>query len=139
MKIGEINKQEMQSKIYKKQDQRCSIWLEQNLTPRKTSALMSMLEQTIENKAWKAASGLNECFKCRLCGKQKETVQNRLAGCKTIASSEYITRHNRAQNCNGCILGKDIQFVKKECEIVPGKMVKGTCFGEFSSKAGVGL
>jgi len=74
LKIGGINKQEMQSKIYKKQEQRCSIWLEQNLTPRKTSALMSMLEQTIENKAWKAARGLNECFKCRLCDDKKKLL-----------------------------------------------------------------
>ena len=33
------SKKEMQSEIYKKQDKKCHIWLEQNLTPRKTSAL----------------------------------------------------------------------------------------------------
>ena len=33
------NKKEMQSEIYKKQDKKCHIYLEQNLTPRKTSAL----------------------------------------------------------------------------------------------------
>ena len=56
---------------------------------------MSMLEQMIETRAWKAARGLTECCKCRLCDEQKETVQQHLlAGCKTIASSEYLTRHN---------------------------------------------
>ena len=85
----------MQSEIYKKQDWKCHIWLEHNLTPRKTSAMMSMLEQMIETRAWKAARGLTECCKCRSCGEQKKTVQHVLPGCKTIASSEYIMRYNR--------------------------------------------
>ena len=97
-----------------------------------------MLEQIIETRAWKAARGHNECCKCRLCGQQKETVQHLLAGCKTIASSEYVIRQQSA-NGDGRFLGKGIQFVRYECEIVPGKMVNGTCFGEFSRKAGVGL
>ena len=70
------------------------MWL--YVTPRKTSAIMSMLEQMIETRAWKAARGLTEWCKCRLCGEQKETVQHILAGCKTIASSEYVIRHKRA-------------------------------------------
>ena len=72
----DYHQKEMQSEIYKKQDQKCNIWLEQNLTPRKTSAIMSMLEQLIETRARKAARGLTECCKCRLCGEQKETVQH---------------------------------------------------------------
>ena len=43
----------MQSEIYKKQDKKCNIWLKQNLTPRKTSAIVSLTEQVIETKAWK--------------------------------------------------------------------------------------
>ena len=81
-KEEDYHQKEMQSEIYKKQDQKCNIWLEQNLTPKKTSAIMSMLEQMIETRAWKAARGLTESCKCRLCGDKKDTVQHLLAGCK---------------------------------------------------------
>ena len=42
----EYLQKEMQSEIYKKQDHKCNIWLEQNLTPR--SWIMRMVEQMIE-------------------------------------------------------------------------------------------
>ena len=84
----------MQSEISNKQDKKCNIWLEQNLTPRKTSAIMSVIEQMVETRAWKKVRGLIENSQCRLCKEQREAVQHLLAGCK--ASSEYLARHNRA-------------------------------------------
>ena len=41
----------MKSEIYKKQDNKCNIWLEKNLAQRKTLASMSMIELLIEAKA----------------------------------------------------------------------------------------
>ena len=64
----------MHSKIYKKQHKKCNVWLEQNLTPRKTSAIMQMLEQMIETKVWKEVRGLTENSQCRLLKEQRETV-----------------------------------------------------------------
>ena len=83
-------------KYTKKQDKKCNIWLEQNLTPRKTSANMLVLEHMVETRAWKEVRGLTENSQCRLCEAQRETVQHLLAGCKVLASSEYLERHNRA-------------------------------------------
>ena len=57
----------MQSEIYKKAKKKCNIWLEQNLTPRKTSGIMSTLEQMVETRAWKKVRGLTEIRQCRLC------------------------------------------------------------------------
>ena len=34
--------------------------------------------------------------KCRLCGAFGETVQHLLAGCKKLARSEYVRRHDNA-------------------------------------------
>ena len=59
---------EMQSEIFQKQNESCNLWLRQNLTPRKTTSVMIMLEQMAETKAWKASRGLVKCSKCRLCG-----------------------------------------------------------------------
>ena len=49
--LGQYNKKEMKSEIYKKQDNKCNIWLEKNLAQRKTLASMSMIELLIEAKA----------------------------------------------------------------------------------------
>ena len=87
---------EMQNELYEKQDHMCNLWLEQKLTPKKTAVIMSMLEQMVETKACKVTRGLSECNKCRLCADQKERVGHLLAGCKVLANSEYLARHNRA-------------------------------------------
>ena len=72
--LKSTGRKELQSEIYNKQDKNCSIWLEQNLTPRKTSAIMSMVEQMVETRAWKEARGLTENTQYRLCKEQRETV-----------------------------------------------------------------
>ena len=41
---------QMQSEIFQKQDESCNLWLRQNLTPRKTASVMTMLEQMVETK-----------------------------------------------------------------------------------------
>ena len=64
-------RKKMQSEIFRKQDESCNLWLRQNLTPRKTVMVMTMLEQMVETKAWEPSRRL-ECSKCRLCGQQKE-------------------------------------------------------------------
>ena len=43
-RLEQYRKKKMQSEIYKKQDKKCNIWLEQNLTARKILAIMSMLQ-----------------------------------------------------------------------------------------------
>ena len=55
-----------------------------------------MLEQMVETRAWKEIRGLIENGQCRVCKEQRETVQHLLAGCKMLASSKYLARHNRA-------------------------------------------
>ena len=62
------------------------------MTPRKTASIKTVVEQMVETRVWKVARGLALNGRCRLCG---ETVEHLVAGCKTIANSEYLTRHNR--------------------------------------------
>ena len=50
----------------------------------------------VEIRAWREVRGLTENSQCRLCKEQRETVQHLLAGCKMLASSKYLARHNRA-------------------------------------------
>ena len=79
----------MQSEIFRKQNESCNLLLRQNLTPRQTASAMTMLEETVETKTWKASRGLAECSKYRLCHQQKKTVEH------ILLDSEYLTKHNR--------------------------------------------
>ena len=73
-RFEQYRKEEMQSEIYKKQDKKCDVWLKQNLTPRKTSAIMSMLEQMVETRAWKEIRGFTENSQSRLCKEQRDSA-----------------------------------------------------------------
>ena len=87
---------------------------ETNLTPRKTASVMTMLEEMIETKSWKASRGLTKCSKCRLCGPQRETIEHLLAGCKVLANSGYLTRHNRALMILAISWTKEFNLVEKD-------------------------
>ena len=69
-RLEQYRKKEMESEIYKKQDEKCNIWLEQKLTPRKRPAIISMIEQMVETRARKEARELTENSQCRLCKEQ---------------------------------------------------------------------
>ncbi len=49
---------EQQSQLYQEQEEECHWWLNQNLHGRKTAAIMTMLEQMVETRSWKASRGL---------------------------------------------------------------------------------
>ena len=49
---------EQESQFYQEQEDECHLWFSQNLHGRKTSSIMTMLEQIVETRAWKAARGL---------------------------------------------------------------------------------
>ena len=95
---------------------------------------MSMLEQMIETRALKAARGLTECCKCRLCNEQKETVQHLLAGCKTIASSEYVIRHNRALVVVAVSWAKEYNLLDKNVKWYQKKLSRGHVLENFQAK-----
>ena len=65
--VGQHSKKEMQNEIHKNQDRKCDIWVKQNLTLRKASLIMSMMEQIHESRAWKEVRELTENKWCRLC------------------------------------------------------------------------
>ena len=94
-RLKQYRKKEMQSEIFNKQGKKYNMWLEQNSTPGKTSAIMLMTDQMVETRAWKKIGGLTQNSQCRLC-KEQETVQHVLTGCKMLANNEYLARHNRA-------------------------------------------
>ena len=69
-------------------------WLKCNTDPRKISLMFTLRKQMIETRTWKKIRRLVECDKCRLYGKHRETVHHLLPGCKKLAGTEHVKRHN---------------------------------------------
>ena len=94
-RIESYQAKEQQSNVYSELEKECHLWLTQNLNPRKTAAIMMMLEQMVETRSWKQTRGLMEDRRCRDCFQHSETVEHLVAGCQKLANSEYLSRHNR--------------------------------------------
>ena len=47
-RIKNYKNKEQQSKLFAKQEQECNLWLSQNLDPRKTALILTMIEQMVE-------------------------------------------------------------------------------------------
>ena len=91
-----LGEKQLQSKIPKLYGEDDFGWLKCNTDPRKTSSIFALQEQMIETKAWKKIRGLVDDDSCRLCGEHRETVQHLLSGCKKLAGTEYLKRHDNA-------------------------------------------
>ena len=100
-RIESYQAKKQQSKVYSEQEKECHVWLTQNLNPRKTATIMTMLEQMIETRSWKQTRGLMEDGRCRVCFQHSETVEHLVAGCQKLANSEYLSRHSYRQCHNG--------------------------------------
>ena len=95
-KMKRLSQKNMQSEIPRNHTTDDYRRLKCNTDPAKTAAVFSMQEQMVETMAWKKIRGLSDNDQCRLCQKQKETVQHLLAGWKELASTEYVRRHTNA-------------------------------------------
>ena len=50
-RIENYKNKEQQSKLFAEQEQECKLWLSQNLDPRKTASILTMIEQMVETRA----------------------------------------------------------------------------------------
>ena len=129
-KFEALKEKKMQSEIPSKFDREDCQWLKCNTEPRKTASIFALQEQMIETKAWKKMRGLVDDDKCRLCGEFRETVQHLLAGCKMLAGTEYLRRHDNALKVlavkwaidNG-LLPEGTKWYKEKWE--KGKVIEG--------------
>ena len=80
----------------------------------------------IETSAWKEVRGLTENSQSRLCKEQRETaVQRLLAGCKILASSEYLVRHNRALMVMAVVWAKEQNLLDQNVKLYQEKWNRG--------------
>ena len=76
--------------------------------------MIDMLEQMVETMSWKVTRGLMEDGRCRVCFEQIESVEHLVAGCKVLANSEYLSRHNRALMILAIVWAKEHDLVKQD-------------------------
>ena len=133
-RVEDYKTKEQQSNIYRKQEKECHIWLEENISPRKVASIMAMLEQMVETRAWKFTRGLIECSKCRLCKEYNETVEHLVAGCKHLANSEYLSRHNRALMILAVEWAKENELVTKDVIWYKERWERGTMLENDKAK-----
>ena len=115
-----------QSQFYQEQEEECHLWLKQNLHGRKTSSIMTMLEQMVETRSWKAARGLTQDKRCRVCYERDETIEHLVAGCKVLANNEYLLRHNRALMIMAVAWAKEYELVSKDTVWYNERWERGT-------------
>ena len=72
---------------------------------------MTMLEQMVETRLWKAARGLVQDGPCRVCHERDETIENLVAGCKVLTRSEYLSRHSKALIVMAVVWAKKYELV----------------------------
>ena len=59
MRIETYQSNDQQSRFFL-ENVECHLWLAQNLNSQKASSIMSMLEQMVETRSWKAVRGFTE-------------------------------------------------------------------------------
>ena len=68
----------------------------------------------VETRFWKAARGLTQDKRCRVCYERDETIEHLVAGCKVLANNEYLLRHNRALMIMAVAWVKEYELVSKD-------------------------
>ena len=85
-----------------------------------------MIEQMVETRAWKAVRGLIEDEMCRICFSHGEMVEHLVAGCRVLANSEYLTRHNCAPMILAVASAKEYELIGEDTVWYKERWEQGT-------------
>ena len=82
----------------------------------------------VETKSWKVSKGLVQDRRSRVCHERDETVEHIVAGCKVLANSEYLTRHNKALMIMAVNWAKEYKLVSDEMVWYKERWERGAVF-----------
>ena len=133
-RVEEYRMKEQQSKLYREQEQECHVLLYQNLSPRKTAAIMTLLQEMVETRSWKEARGLTDDSSCRICSQHSETVEHLVAGCTKLAKNKYLTRHNQTLMILAVAWEKQKELVRQEAIWYEQRWDRGTVLENDKAK-----
>ena len=95
---------------------------------------MTMLEQMVETRAWKVARGLVQEKQCRVCSERDKTVEHLVAGCKTLANNEYLSRHNRVLMIMAVAWAKEFELINTDVIWYSERWERGTVLENDKAK-----
>ena len=78
--------------------------------------------------------GLIDNGRSRLCSDFNETLEHLVAGCKVVANSEYLARHNRALMVMAIVWAKEYGLVAREVVWYKENWTRGTVVENANSK-----
>ena len=93
-----------------------------------------MIEQMVETKAWKAARGQIEDGRCRICFSHGKTVEHLVAGCRVLANSEYLTKHNHALMILAVAWAKEYEHIGEDAVWYKERWEQGTVLENGKAK-----
>ena len=127
---------EEQSQFYQEQEEECHALLSQNLHGRKTSLVMTMLEQMVETRIGreKVSRGLAQDKRCRVCYERDETIEHIIAGCKVLPNNDYLTQHNRALMIMAVNWAKEYKLIDDEMVWYKERWERGAVFENDKGK-----
>ena len=79
-------------------------------------------------------SSLIEDGRCRVCQEQVETVEHLVAGCKVLANTEYLTRHNRAMMIMAVAWAKEHELIRTDMIWYEERWKRGTVIENDKAK-----
>ena len=100
--------------------------MSQNLHRRKTSSIMTMLEQMVETILWKATRELVQDGRCIVCHERDETIEHLVTGCKVLANRKYLSRHNRTLMIMPVAWVKEYELVSEDMICCKERWGQGT-------------
>ena len=93
-----------------------------------------MFEQMVETRAWKAARGLIEDGRCRICFSHGKMVEYLVVACRVLANSEYLTRHNRALIILAVAWAKEYKLIGEDTIWYKERWERGTVLENGKAK-----
>lgn len=134
-RVEKYKTKKMQSEVYERLEGASHGWLKCNVEPKKAASIIEMQEQMVETKGWKVLRGIEvENDKCRLCGESKETVMHILSGCRVLAGTEYLRRHNNALMVLCVAWAKQEELLPKSTKWYKEKWTKGKVIENHNRK-----
>ena len=77
-------------RFFRIQEEECHPWITQNLYPRKTPSIMSVLEQMVKTTFWKVTQGLIEDWSCWVYDEHNEPVEHLVSTCIVLSSKSNL-------------------------------------------------
>ena len=116
------------------QKEECNLWLNSKCKSQKDGFSNGDVRTDGRNESVESSKRLVEDRRCRVCQEQVETVEHLVAGCKVLANTEYLTRHNRAMMIMAVAGAKEHELIRTDMIWYEKRWKRGTVIENDKAK-----